>query len=216
VDVIASVEKATGLKTSRFVDGHAACWAQRVAHPAPRPLAFVFLLLDTCMSGGIVSENRLWEGSTGGSGNLGEMLITDRSGHTRLAHELASLKALQERLGRAGLTLEAVTGTSPAPAAAAILDTWIVDAGTALAQTILNATRVLEFEYAVIEAALPAALTARVTEETRKQIARFTVPGPATPPIISGHLGRSGAAQGAALLRMHRLFFSRDIAHMAL
>jgi predicted NBD/HSP70 family sugar kinase len=216
VDVVGAVEKATGLKTSKFIDGHAACWAQRVAHPAPRPLGFVFLLLDTCMSGGIVSENRLWEGVTGGSGNLGEMLITDRDGHTRQAHEMASLKSLQERLGSAGLTLEAVTGTSPAPVAAAILETWIVDAGHALAQTIVNATRVLEFECATIESALPAALTSRIVEETRKRMAQFALPGPTPPPIISGHLGRSGAAQGAALLRMHRLFFSRDIAHMAL
>lgn len=216
VDVVGAVEKATGLKTSKFIDGHAACWAQRVAHPAPRPLAFAFILLDTCMSGGIVSENRLWEGSTGGSGNLGEMLITDRRGRARLAHEMASLKSLQQHLGDAGLTLEAITGTSPAPVAASILDAWIADAAHALAQTVINTTRVLEFEYAVIESALPAALTARIAEETRRQIARFTVPGPAAPPVISGHLGRSGAAQGAALLRMHRLFFSRDIAHMAL
>ena len=216
IDLVPTVEKATGLKTSKFVDGHAACWAQRVAHPAPRPLAFVFLLLDTCMSGGIVSENRMWEGSTGASGNLGEMLITDREGRTRLAHEMASLKSLQQRLGHAGLTLEAVSGTAPAPAAAAILDAWIADAAEALAQTIINSTRVLEFEYAVIESALPAALTARIAEETRRHVTRFTLHGPSTPPIISGHLGRSGAAQGAALLRMHRLFFSRDIAHMAL
>jgi predicted NBD/HSP70 family sugar kinase len=144
------------------------------------------------------------------------MLVTDRNGKTRLAHEMASLKSLQQRLGAAGFTLEAITGTSPAPAAATILDAWIADAADALAQTIINTTRVLEFEYAVIESALPAALTARIADETRKHVARFTMPGPSTPPIINGHLGRSGAAQGAALLRMHRLFFSRDIAHMAL
>lgn len=215
LDVTGAAEKATGLKISRFIDGHAACWAQRVAHPAPRPLAFAFLLLDTCMSGGIVSENRLWEGSTGASGNLGEMLITDRAGKTRLAHEMASLKSLQQRLAAAGLELGAVTGATVAPAAAAILDTWVADAADALAQTIINTTRVLEFEYAVIESALPPALTARIVDETRKHIARFSLPGPSTPPVIGGHLGRSGAAQGAALLRMHRLFFSRDIAHMA-
>lgn len=216
VDLTASVERATGLKTSKFVDGHAACWAQRVAHPAPRPLAFVFLLLDTCMAGGIVSENRLWEGMTGASGNLGEMLVTDRDGQPRLAHELASLKALQQRLGEAGLDLKAVTGPAIPPAAAAVLDAWIADAANALAQTIINSTRVLEFEFAVIESALPAALTARIVEETRRHVARFALPGPASPPVIPGHLGRSGAAQGAALLRMHRLFFSRDFAHMAM
>ncbi len=215
LDVRIAAEKATGLKVSRYIDGHAACWAQRVAHPAPRPLGFVFLLLDTCMSGGIVSENRLWEGLTGASGNLGEMLITDREGRSRLAHEMASLKALQQRLADAGFDLSAVTGATVDPAAAPVLDAWIADAADALAQTIINTTRVLEFEFAVIESALPAALTARVVEETRRHVARIALPGPSTPPIIGGHLGRSGAAQGAALLRMHRLFFSRELAHMS-
>jgi predicted NBD/HSP70 family sugar kinase len=214
IDVTGSVERATGLKTSKFVDGHAACWAQRVAHPAPRPLAFVFCMLDTCMSGGIVSENRLWEGSSGASGNLGELLITTRDG-PRLAHEMASIKALQQRLADAGLELGAVTGSSVAPAAATVLDAWIEDASTALAQTIINSTRVLEFEFAVIETALPAAITSRIVETTRRQVTNIALPGPASPPIIAGHLGRSGAAQGAALLRMHRLFFSRELAHMA-
>jgi hypothetical protein len=102
------------------------------------------------------------------------------------------------------------------PAAAAVLDAWIADAANALAQTIINSTRVLEFEFAVIESALPAALTERIVEETRRRITHFALPGPASPPVIAGHLGRSGAAQGAALLRMHRLFFSRDFAHMAI
>jgi predicted NBD/HSP70 family sugar kinase len=215
VDVTGSVERATGLKTSKFIDGHAACWAQRVAHPAPRPLAFVFMVLDTCMAGGIVSENRLWEGSSGASGNLGEMLITDREGRSRLAHEMASLKALQQRLADAGLDLGSVTGAAVSPTAAPVLDAWIADAANALAQTIINSTRVLEFEFAVIESALPSPLTSRIVDETRRHLTGFALPGPASPPVIAGHLGRSGAAQGAALLRMHRLFFSREIAHMS-
>lgn len=215
IDLGEAVERATGLKVSRFNDGHAACWAERVAHPAPRPLGFAFLLLDTFVGGGIVAENRLWEGQNGRTANLGSMLVTDRNNHTRFVHEIASLFALGKRLAEAGLSLGDVRGSTIGAPAAAVLDAWIEDASDALAQTLINTTRVMEFETCIIESELPAAVTARIVESTRARIARFPTLGHiAAPPVIAGHIGRSGAAQGAALLRMHRRFFSRDFAHM--
>ncbi len=79
----------------------------------------------------------------------------------------------------------------------------------------MNASRVMEFELAVIESALPRALTGDLVAATRQRMERFPTPGgPPPPPIVAGTLGRCGAAQGAALLRMHRRYFSRELAHM--
>ena len=178
-------------------------------------MSFVFLVLDTFVGGGIVAENRLWEGHNGTSGNLGSMLVTDRDGHMRFLHEVASVHALEQRLAGAGLTLEALQRTTMAPPARAVFDGWMADAADALAQTLMNATRVMEFELAVIESALLPALTSEIVAATQRRMSRFpTLGGAAPPPIVPGHLGRSGAAQGAALLRMHRRFFSRELAHM--
>jgi predicted NBD/HSP70 family sugar kinase len=215
LDIAGAAGEATGVEVSLFNDGHAACWAQRVAHPTPRPLSFVFLVLDTFVGGGIVAENRLWEGINGASANLGSMLITDHDGHMRFLHEIASLNALGQRLEAAGLARDAVQQTPLAPAARAVVDAWIVDAADALAQTLVNATRVMEFEFAVIESALPPALTREVVAATQQRMDRFPTLGESSPPpVVAGALGRSGAAQGAALLRMHRRFFSRELAHM--
>ncbi len=214
LDLANATAAATGMKVSRFNDGHAACWAQRVAHPAPRPLSFAFLIIDTFVGAGIVAENRLWEGPTGHSASLGSMLVTDRDNHTRFVHEVASMHALGQRLGAAGFSLDAVREGSAPPEVATILEAWIDDAADALAQTLINTTRVMEFELCVIESELPSAITKRVVEATQTRIRRFKSLGQDTPPVIAGHLGHSGAAQGAALLRMHRRFFSRDIAHM--
>lgn len=214
LDLAGATAAATGMKVSRFNDGHAACWAQRVAHPAPRPLSFAFLVLDTFVGAGIVAENRLWEGPTGHSANLGSMLVTDRDNHTRFVHEVASMHALGQRLSAAGFSLEAVRDGSAPPEATAVLEAWIEDAADALAQTLINTTRVMEFELCVIESELPPVITTRVVEATQVRIRRFKSLSQNTPPVIAGHLGHSGAAQGAALLRMHRRFFSRDIAHM--
>jgi predicted NBD/HSP70 family sugar kinase len=117
IDIASAAAEATGLEVSLFNDGHAACWAQRVAHPAPRPMSFVFLVLDTFVGGGIVAENRLWEGANGESANLGAMLVTDRDGHMRYLHEIASLWALEKRLQPAGFGLDAVLGRAPVPPA---------------------------------------------------------------------------------------------------
>jgi predicted NBD/HSP70 family sugar kinase len=216
LDIRDAAAAATGLDVSLYNDGHAACWAQRVAHPAPRPLSFVFLVLDTFVGGGIVAENRLWEGSNGGSANLGAMLVTDRDGHIRYLHEIASLWALEQLLQPAGFGLDAVLGKGPMPPALqGLLETWITDAADGLAQTLINTTRIMEFELAVIESALPPAITAQIVAATGKRFERFpNLFHSAHVPIAAGKLGRSGAAQGAALLRMHRRFFSRELAHM--
>ena len=214
IDIARTAAEATGLDVSLFNVGHAACWAQRVAYPAPRPLSFVFLVLDTFVGGGVVAENRLWEGPNGASANLGAMLVTDREGHMRYLHEIASLWALEQRLKTAGFGLDAV-GLSVAPAVRTVLDAWIAAASDALAQTLMNTTRVMEFELAVIESALPSALTAEIVAATAARLERFpTLVHNTRVPVIAGQLGRSGAAQGAALLRMHRRYFSRELAHM--
>jgi len=215
LDIARAAAAATGLDVSLFNDGHAACWAQRVARPAPRPLSFVFLVLDTFVGGGIVAENRLWEGVNGASAHLGSMLVTDGDGQMRFLHEVASLHALGLRLEAAGLPRDVVRSVPLAPPVGAIVDAWIAEASAALAQALMNATRVMEFELAVIESALPSALTREIVAATGRHLARFPILGEtAPPPVVAGELGRSGAAQGAALLRMHRRFFSRELAHM--
>ena len=79
----------------------------------------------------------------------------------------------------------------------------------------MNTTRVMEFELAVIESALPPSLTAEIVAAVRARMERFPVLVHGTRvPVVAGQLGRSGAAEGAALLRMHRRFFSRELAHM--
>jgi predicted NBD/HSP70 family sugar kinase len=215
VDIARAAADATGLEVSLFNDGHAACWAQRVAYPAPRPLSFVFLVLDTFVGAGIVAENRLWEGHNGTSAHLGAMLVTDRAGQMRYLHEVASLHALEQQLNAAGVGLDAVWQVPVVAAVRPVLDAWIADASEGMAQALVNTTCVMDFELAVLESALPPALTAEIVAATARQMERFPRLGQgARVAVVAGQLGRSGAAQGAALLRMHRRFFSRELAHM--
>ena len=126
LDIARAAADATGLEVSLFNDGHSACWAQRVAHPTPRPLSFVFLVLDTFVGGGVMAENRLWEGPNGNAANLGAMLVTDSEGRIRYLREIASLWALEQRLKPVGVGLEALQGTVSAQLRP-VLDAWIAD-----------------------------------------------------------------------------------------
>jgi predicted NBD/HSP70 family sugar kinase len=210
LDVASEAARLTGYEVKTINDGNAACWGEFVAHESPRPGNFAYLLVDQFLAAGIVSDDRLWEGVSGGSANLGAMLVTDRSGARRSVHEIASIFALEQRLAAAGVPATAVAdGVVPE----AVLGPWIEDAGSALAQAIINAAMVVEVEFAAIDSELPAPILDRLIAATETSLAG--IGGLATRPTVRrGHLGRSGAAQGAAQRRMYRQYYSRELAHL--
>jgi len=214
IDFAAEAGRTTGLNVQVYNDGNAACWAEFVAHRSPRPGDFAYLLIDTFVAAGIIAEDRLWEGVTGASANLGSMLVTDRRGTPRFVHEIASLHALGERLRAQGTTQDMALADAPPPEAQATLAEWIDDAALALAQTILNAATVLEFDFAVIDARLPPEILARIVAATSQKILEVPSLGRIRPTVRRALLERPGAAQGAAFLRMYRRFYSRELAHM--
>jgi len=210
LDIARAAAEVSGLRVAVYPDGTAACWAERVAQPRPRPPSFVFLLVDTLVAGGIVAENRLWQGGAGAAAGLGAMRVLDRQGNSRAVHEVASLHALHQRLAAHGFGPETVT----APAAAGVVNAWVEEAGFAFAQIVLSTAAVLDYRLAVIDSALPATVTAALVAATARQVAAFPGADRRGPRIVAGRLGRSGAAEGAALLRLYRRFFSRELVHL--
>jgi predicted NBD/HSP70 family sugar kinase len=216
LDMAAEAARATGMDVQYVNDGNAACWGEFVAHQSPRPGNFMFLLVDTFVAAGIVAEHRLWQGATGASANLGSMLIADRRGRSRFVHQVASKFALRTRLERSTLTLADALESSGKAEAHSILSEWIEDAALALAQTILNTATVIEFDFAVIDAELPQPVLRRIIEAVSRKLLDVPTLGGERPEVRPGHLGRSGAAQGAAQLRMYHRHYSRDLVDMGL
>jgi len=210
LDMAAVAAQASGLRVALYNDGNAACWAERAAHPRPRPQNFAFLLVDTFLAAGIVAEDRLWQGATGASANLGSMVVIDRQGASRFVHDIASVHALRRRLAAAGHDADAPERAGAAP----LVAEWVEDAAFALAQTVLNVATVLECRIAIVDSVLPRAITDALVLATGRHVAAFPAPGRRSPRVVAGHLARSGAAEGAALLRLHRRYFSREYAHI--
>ncbi|HZY50324.1 MAG TPA: ROK family transcriptional regulator [Devosia sp.] len=216
IDIAAEATRATGLDVQHVNDGNAACWAEFVAHQSPRPGNFMFLLIDTFVAAGIVAEHRLWQGATGASANLGSMLVADRRGTSRFVHQVASKFALRGRLESSRLTLADALEDTREPEAQFILSEWIEDAAFALAQTILNTATVIEFDFAVIDAELPQPILGRIIDAVSRKLLDVPTLGRLRPEVRLGHLGRGGAAQGAAQLRIYRRHYSRDLVDMEL
>jgi predicted NBD/HSP70 family sugar kinase len=214
IDIAREAASVTGYDVHVFNDGNAACFAELTATPPPRPGDFAFLLLDTFVAAGIIAEDHLWEGVTGASANLGSMLVSDRTGTPRFVHEVASLTALRKRLDAAGTTIADALGDEPSDLTQTVVADWIEDASTALAQVILNTATVIEVDFAVIEARLPAPTLQRVVEATSRKMLEFPSLVRSTPAVRVGHVGRPAAAQGAAQMRMYRRFYSRELADM--
>jgi predicted NBD/HSP70 family sugar kinase len=215
LDPAAEVAKATGLDVRLVNDGNAASLAEYVHAPIPRPRNFAYLLVDTLLAAGVFTAERLREGDTGRSGNLGAMVVTDRSGTQRFVYEIASIHALNTRLAEAGLTLDASYGAASGDPAGLILATWIEDAAFVLVQAVLNARTVLEFDLAIIDSPLPPPVLDRIVAAAQRAAKELPSLGRTALEVRKGQLGRSGAASGAALLLIYERLFSRELVHLA-
>lgn len=214
IDIATEAAKATGMTVQVFNDGNAACWAELLAHPAPRPTSFAYLLISTFIGAGIVAENTLWEGPTGNSANLGSMLVTDRYGDENFVHLLASIHALQQRLAGAGIQIPATTPLFwPWQDWEPHVTDWIEEAAPALAKVITNTAAVIEFRTAIVDGVMPAAILDRMIEAIRDNIAALPTLTFDSPMVNKGHLGGAAPSSGAAYLPLYKRFFSRDMTH---
>jgi predicted NBD/HSP70 family sugar kinase len=215
LDLVASLEAATGLPTTWLNDGNCACFAEMVFSPPPRPSNLVHLFVSTFLGAGITSENTLREGPTGNSANLGSMLVNGHDGHRKLGHDLASTVALCHRLKAAGISPPEGDPTEwpwadwePQVAA------WIDEAGSAMAEIIYNTAAVLELDQAIIDSAAPTEIAERLVTATDASLATLARVGVKLPRLVAGKLGNRAAPLGAAQLTMFRKHFSRDLSDM--
>lgn len=206
----AELEKRTGLTVTLFNDGNAACWAELIARPAPRPESFVYLLVSTYLAAGLIGEGRLWQGPTGHSADLGAMLVDRNEAGPLPAHAIASVSALMGRLGAAGIAVDlADLENWDWSALEPVVAPWLEDCAKALALVIFNTNAVVEAGLVVLDTILPATLTARLASRVAAHFERL--PARRKVDIVPGHAGRLAPALGAAELPLYRRYFSRNL-----
>ncbi|GHA18308.1 sugar kinase [Devosia pacifica] len=216
IDMQERLSEASGLDVLLINDGNAACWAELVVTPPPRPPDFAYLLVGEFVGAGLVAGGRLWDGPTGNSADLGAMLVSDGKGNQTFVHLIASIFALQQRLKEAGMKRpEGHPYEWDWERLEPVASTWIKDAGLALAKTIINANAVADFERAVVDGIMPRPIVERLVDSVRSNIEALPILAHDHPAIEIGRLGRSAPALGAALRPMFHKFFSREFEDIA-
>lgn len=211
-DIGGELQRRTGLEVSIFNDGNAACWAELIALPAPRPKSFVYFLISRYIGAGIVGEGTLWEGPTGNSANLGAMLVSDAGAALRPAHMIASINALSMQLAAAGIAVDHMAPDSwDWTAFGPVLDQWIEDSAKALAKVVFNTTAVIETDLVVIDGIMPKPVTERLVARVIAEL-KLLPNAPFSPPqVLQGHVGALSPAIGAAELTLYRRYLSRNL-----
>ena len=209
IDPVERIAADSGLPVQWFNDGNAACWAEMMAQPTPRPQGFAYFQVSAFVGAGLVAKGELWEGN-GHAANLGAMLVCDDCGAPAFVHQMASITALQDLLAAAGM---------PAPAGSPfnwdwqglepVATHWLDRAGLALAKAIVNTHAVLELDKSIIDGVMPRPIVERLLERVRYHLATLPTLAADHPPVEIGHLGASAAANGAAQLVLFQRFFSR-------
>lgn len=215
IDIAARVAADTGLHTDWFNDGTAACWAEVIDQPEPRPSGFAYFHVGAYIGAGIVADGQLWEGPTGNAANLGAIMVADMAGKPTFVHSIASITALERCLRAAGLT--------PPPGSphdwdwASLephVEPWLDEAGHALAQAAMTAQAMVELDRVALDGVMPHAVVERLLARVQHHLALLPVLRTSgRPTIVVGHLGPAAAAAGAAKLPIYKRYFSRAWNH---
>lgn len=211
VDLALEAGKATGLDVYLYNDGNAGCWGELAATAVPRPRNLAYILVSTFVGAGLMAEGRLFEGPNGRSANLGSMMVSGGDGGRQYVHLIASLVALERKLGARGVQ---VPRGNPLnwdwEALEPVASEWIKEAGEAIAKVIVNTSAVVELELAVIDGVMPKAIVERLVEVVRNSLAATPALTSEWPDISMGKLGNAAPALGASWLPMYRRYFSRE------
>ena len=203
-----ALSDATGLEVNWYNDGTAACWAELIAHPQPRPRNFAYLQVGTYIAAGILMEGKLWEGLHGDAGNLGSIVIAGTDGKPTYAHLVGTLEALNDKLREGGRRLPCGNPVDwDWETLEPELTPWLDAAGSALAQTMLSTQAVTEINTVILDSVMPRAMLERLAERVRHHIAALPEILASKAQVTLGRVGASASAMGAAQLLLHRRFF---------
>ena len=200
-DLVGEVAKLSSWPVQLCNDATAACAAELSFGIGNRYRDFVYFFIGSFIGGGIVLNGILYQGRTGNAGALGSMPV---SGEGTLGVQLirsASLYRLEQLIGNQGRDPSMLWnvpqdwGEIGQP-----LDLWIKDSASHLAQAIVASVSVVDFEAAIIDAACPPDVRARLVQETNKQVALLDQQGLSPFAIVEGTIGSDARAIGGASL----------------
>lgn len=190
-------------------DATAACGAELAfgAQAQAETHDFAYFYIGTFAGGGVVLNGSLYPGRYGNAGALGSMPVTDQAGRPVQLIDVASIVVLERRLKADGIDAASLW-TMPADWSAFPdqAEAWLKQTARGLAQAIVAAVSVIDFEAVVIDGGFPPDIRTRLVEETRAEIGKLDLQGIVAPEIRAGTLGPLSRAIGGASLPLFDRF----------
>ncbi|SFN88000.1 Sugar kinase of the NBD/HSP70 family, may contain an N-terminal HTH domain [Cohaesibacter marisflavi] len=200
-DVAYELEEATGLNAFTQNDCTAACCAE-VAFG--RGMAFsdsLYIFVGTFVGGGVALNNSIYAGRTQNAGALASMPMPGPDGEKKQLIDFASLFFLEEMLKEKGIDPSLLQQNSyDWSDLGDVLEEWLDKAAHYIALAIASATAIIDFEVAILDGTMPAAVRESLVEKIRDAITEQGWKGIALPVVLEGTLGSPARALGGASL----------------
>lgn len=186
------IASQSGLPVYTRNDATAACGAELMFGTAELPADFLHLYFGYFIGGGLVLDNRLYDGPGGNAGAIGSMPI-GWDGRPRQLIELASISVLERWLPDHQILTE--DGFSDVPAD--LLERWLAQASASAAHAIAASCAVLDLGAVVIDGWMPPMIRADLVARISTALPGFDFSGMTLPRIVEGTLGRTARTIGA-------------------
>ena len=197
-DLAAALGRAGPWPVTLRNDVTSAARAELALGPAREERDWAYFFVGAFVGGGVILDGRVRDGRQGNAGALGSLSIClpDRTGQLI---DAASLYLLNGPAQPAGNMEE--------PADRSVLDPWFDRAAPALAQAVLDACSVIDFEAAVIDGAMTAGMRSELVRRVSSVIGTLDRRGLVLPAIHEGTFGAPARAVGAALAPLEQRYF---------
>lgn len=184
-------------------DATAACYAEWVFGARRIKPDSLYFFVGTFIGGGVVLNGGVFRGCRGNAGAFGPLRISEEPGGTRLVDH-ASLSVLHQMLERKGLQHAAGhLGDHKWNSLEPVLSDWILRSARSLANAVVSASAVIDFEEVIIDGAVPPDVRSRMARQLESRLGQLDLGGIPYPKITQGSFGTGARAIGAAAIHIN-------------
>ncbi|UUP18840.1 N-acetylglucosamine repressor [Nitratireductor thuwali] len=188
-------------------DATSACGAELVFGTPLKQCDFIYFYIGAFVGGGIALGGRLFGGRTGNAGALGSMPVPGPGGRTRQLIDVASISVLEKALVARGREAQHLwTAPDDWGDLGEDLERWIEGAAEGLADAIIAAAAVIDFEESIIEGWMPLSVRSEIVRRTRRFLQTKDSEGLSLPDVREGTVGKHARALGGASLPLAERF----------
>ncbi len=207
-DVASVLAAETDLPVSIYNDAAAACAAEMIRGEAIHAESALYVYLGTFIGGGVVLGRRLYPGAQLNAGALGSMPMggVERGKQPAQLIHRASLISLEDALSAAGIDAVSAIEAGGVDAATRYFEDWARSAAADLAQALVTATSIIDFQTIVIDGILNSDWRARFTRLVIAEMERFNLAGLAPAEVTTGSIGAMARVIGAAMMPLRSRF----------